>query len=517
VAPRDDGRFGPPRDPRLEPTPRPDGYAGLHCARGDRRASIAYLVAAAVIITSYPFLSETPRMLGFLFVSLTTVPFVVIGLRRTPAGDRGPWWFLLAALISLNADNLTWYWYVYVQRLPTGDGTVSGLFAALGQICMFAGALAIVARRGRNDVGGLIDTTIVSMAAGGVIWYFLLLPHLRAVHMVASMQVSTGVAVFMLTGVLGALARMLLTTGRFIPALWLLVGALTCSLSGIVTVSLLLDPVTGARPGWTDVIYLGGYTALGLFGLDRSVGELLRPGPAPSDDLTGGRLVFLGLALAAMPIVGGVRQLLGREVDGLLVAVGAAVVTPLVMVRIGRLSSERSWAEWAVRHWAGHDGLTGLPSRQEFVNRLTGALRDERRPVVLFCDLDGFKAVNDRFGHAGGDRLLIEVAARLRRCVRDRDLVSRFGGDEFVILCRGGHPDSGTGTDAVSELCRRIEYVLSRPIELDGEPVLLGASVGTVTADGKADAEELIHRADVAMYTAKQRRHEAPGVRVHPP
>ncbi len=89
------------------------------------------------------------------------------------------------------------------------------------------------------------------------------------------------------------------------------------------------------------MIYLVSCTALGLFGLDRSVEELLRPGPAPTDDLTGGRLVFLGLALAAMPVIGAIRQPLGLDVDGALVAIGAAVVTPLVLVRIGRLASER--------------------------------------------------------------------------------------------------------------------------------------------------------------------------------
>jgi diguanylate cyclase len=484
----------------------PRGYAGLHCAPADRRLSLSYLTVAIVVTVAYPWLSDTPRMFGFLLVSLATVPFAVVGLRRAAPGTRGPWWLFLLAMICFSADNLTWYWYVYGQHLPTADGTAAGMFGALGQIFMFSGAVAVVGRRGRNDVGGLIDTTIVSMAAGGVLWYFLLLPHLRAIHMAAAMQAFTCVVVFMLTGVLGALTRMLLTARTVIPAMWLLAVSLASSLTGIITVSLLLDPDTGARPGWTDMIYLVSYTSLGLFGLDRSVEELLRPGPAPTDDLTGGRLVFLGLALAAMPVVGGIRQLVGLDVDGLLVAIGAAVVTPLVLVRIGRLASERSWAEWGLRHWASFDPLTGLPNRASFVGRLDATLREGRPVVVLFCDLDGFKPVNDRFGHASGDRLLVEVAARLRRAVRDDDVVSRFGGDEFVVLC---HSSSAT----LPDLCRRIEDALRQPIELDGEPVTIGASIGVVNGSGATDAEQVIHRADLAMYAAKRQRHCAPGVR----
>jgi diguanylate cyclase len=154
-----------------------------------------------------------------------------------------------------------------------------------------------------------------------------------------------------------------------------------------------------------------------------------------------------------------------------------------------------------------HDPVTGLPNRAEFASRLTAALREGNPLVVLFCDLDGFKAVNDRLGHAAGDRLLVEVASRLQRCVREGDVVSRFGGDEFVIMCLDAEP-----ADA-ADLCRRIGDALTAPTDLGGEPVRVGASIGTVTGDGAADAEDLIHRADAAMYMAKRERRETPGVR----
>jgi diguanylate cyclase (GGDEF)-like protein len=469
---------------------------------GGLRLTMAYLLISIAGIAVYPLLSDIQKMVGYLAMSFAPVAAVMIGLNRTPVGGRKPFWFLLAALISFNAGNVAWYWYVFAMHLPTGDGTIAGIFAALGQIFMFCGAITIVARHGRNDVGGMIDSTIMSMVAGGVIWDFVLLPHMRAVDTPQMTQVATCVTVFMLTGVLGCMARLVLTAKEFIPAMWLLVAAMACSLSGVLTVSLVVAPGTSGRPAYTDMIYLAGFAALGLCALARSVVRLLQPGPAPKDDLTKGRLAFLGLALCVMPAVGGAREFLGQPVDVALLAVGTAAVTPLVMVRIWRVWSERVRL---LRYQASHDPITTLPNRHEFANRLNVSLGGGRPLVVLFCDLDGFKAVNERFGHAGGDQLLMEAAERLRRCTREEDTVSRFGADEFAILCVDAEHGSAP------ELRRRIEKLFRDPFHVNGEPVLMGASVGVVCDDRVENGDQLIQRADAAMYAAKQERREMRG------
>jgi diguanylate cyclase (GGDEF)-like protein len=305
---------------------------------------------------------------------------------------------------------------------------------------------------------------------------------------------------------------LLLTAKEVINALWLLVLTLVLSMGGNIIVASTLNPQTGERQDWTNMIFMGAYACLGLVALSRSAEKLTEPGPTPADDLTPGRLAFLGAALAAIPVIGGGRQIVGAEVDGLLLGLGGAAVTSLVMARIGRLAGQRGRAERALLHQATHDALTGLPNRREFVARLTADLERPRGtrigPVVLFVDLDGFKAINDRFGHVSGDALLAEVAGRLRQSVREGDVVSRFGGDEFLVLCRDASPAEA------ADLCRRISDVLSVPVILDSEQVTVGASIGAVTAEGDVGAEELIHRADALMYAAKQQRpQEAPGVR----
>jgi diguanylate cyclase (GGDEF)-like protein/PAS domain S-box-containing protein len=161
--------------------------------------------------------------------------------------------------------------------------------------------------------------------------------------------------------------------------------------------------------------------------------------------------------------------------------------------------TERLAFESRLAHQANHDKLTGLPNRtllDEFVGeRFTPASSDL---ACIFLDLDNFKVVNDSLGHAAGDELLVEVAARLRAIVRPTDLVARFGGDEFVVVC-----ESMTEGEAVT-LAERIGEALRQPVHLGGVDHRPHASIGvTVQTDEHVSAEELIRDCDIAMYQAK--------------
>jgi diguanylate cyclase (GGDEF)-like protein len=169
-------------------------------------------------------------------------------------------------------------------------------------------------------------------------------------------------------------------------------------------------------------------------------------------------------------------------------------------------------AEHRLEHAALHDPLTGLPNRSLLHDRLTSAVLRAAQAgtevVVLFCDLDGFKRVNDTEGHAVGDAVLVEVASRLRRVVRGPDTVARVGGDEFVVVVepRPGGPGGSAGPreDAV-ELAERIRAELSEPYRHAGTNYCISVSIGmTVAARGRS-AEEVLRDADLAMYRAKER------------
>ena len=178
---------------------------------------------------------------------------------------------------------------------------------------------------------------------------------------------------------------------------------------------------------------------------------------------------------------------------------------PIGATTIARDITARKRAEQQLLHEALHDALTDLPNRAYFVERVSqalGRLRRDRdyRFAVLFVDLDGFKAVNDRLGHAAGDRLLAEIAGRLRTCVRPGDVVARLGGDEFTLLL-----DEITGLADGERAARRIQDALAVPVSLAGGDIVATASIGVVLSGSQyAQPEDLLNDADLAMYHAKQ-------------
>lgn len=198
---------------------------------------------------------------------------------------------------------------------------------------------------------------------------------------------------------------------------------------------------------------------------------------------TGGRLnpveIYVGLAVVCLVIV---RQL-------------------LTMMDNVRLMDQLRISREQLRHEASHDPLTGVANRSLFRERLDRALalRDRTRPLILlFIDVDGFKAVNDNYGHAEGDSVLRNVAARLEHCVRAEDTVARLGGDEFGVLVDGGDAD---------EIGARLLAALSHPHVVHGRVHDVHASIGVAqrpSYDASVTADDVLGAADAAMYTAKR-------------
>jgi len=166
--------------------------------------------------------------------------------------------------------------------------------------------------------------------------------------------------------------------------------------------------------------------------------------------------------------------------------------------------AKRIVAEQRAHSAARYDPLTGLANRLLFMERTDEALGlalNQGSPcAILFLDLDGFKPVNDTFGHAAGDAVLTEVAHRLRRSVLDGRNVSRLGGDEFALLVEGVENREGVELTA-----RRIVKEIRRPILIGGNRIAVGATVGIAFGpESGQDAESLIHAADLAMYEGKR-------------
>ncbi|WP_426109999.1 bifunctional diguanylate cyclase/phosphodiesterase [Massilia sp. PWRC2] len=178
-----------------------------------------------------------------------------------------------------------------------------------------------------------------------------------------------------------------------------------------------------------------------------------------------------------------------------------------IIVNFDDISARRQ-AEQKLQHMAFYDLLTGLPNRRLLLERLDSALaasaRSRAHGALLFVDLDRFKSVNDLHGHARGDRLLIEVAARLRACVRGGDTVARLGGDEFVVVLPDLDQGLETSSNRVALMAEKLRQALNAPFDLGGLVHRTSPSIGATMFCGAADgADVLLRQADIAMYKAK--------------
>jgi diguanylate cyclase (GGDEF)-like protein len=183
------------------------------------------------------------------------------------------------------------------------------------------------------------------------------------------------------------------------------------------------------------------------------------------------------------------------------------------LVRLGDRFDAQRWALQAaldertneLAHRAFHDPLTGLANRAQFFEQLAFDCEtaiDARPCALVYVDLDGFKQVNDTFGHHVGDQILVTAAERLSHLVRPGDLVARLGGDEFVVLCRNVSDDM---LGVVTGVAQRIRAAFTSPFDVGGTLVSVPASVGVaVKTPDATDAEQLLAIADAAMYIAKR-------------
>ncbi len=165
--------------------------------------------------------------------------------------------------------------------------------------------------------------------------------------------------------------------------------------------------------------------------------------------------------------------------------------------------TEQKMTQERIERMAHYDTLTNLPNRALFYDRLRQALslakRSEAGLTLLYMDLDGFKQVNDTRGHHAGDLLLIGVAERLTKCVRESDTVSRLGGDEFTIILSGMHKQ-----EYVVGVAQKIIQAISDPFDIEGGSEHVGISIGIARYTEEANNEDdLVKQADQAMYQAK--------------
>jgi diguanylate cyclase (GGDEF)-like protein len=458
-------------------------------------------------------------------LALGATGLLALRLARDGRIAIAPWWCFVAATGLYAAATAVWW----LAPLVTGEDLAAPspleavYFASYGFSIAFLAGLVRARCRDSQDAlrataVAMIDAAILAMAAIALSWPSMIGPNLGHPDLTGLTEVAAVGHPLLTAMMVGLIARLVISSpSARSPAAWLLLLWAGADLGGAVAYGYLVaagDAFHG-HPG--SLAWLVSHVALAALARHPDLPRLTESdGSLP---LVGWRL---WLPLGAVLLPGASALLTGSVLLQLLAGAGMLLVIVRLRLMSGDLAEQRRLAEELaettreLRYLALHDPLTGLANRALFAEQLDQAWAQQRRHArglsVLALDLDGFKRVNDTYGHSAGDELLVEAARRLQRTVRDGDTVARLGGDEFTVLL----PEASRAEAEV--IADRIRTELAAPLDVQGEALAIATSIGIAEAvDRHAHPEELLREADAALYAAKaagKGRHEvyAPGL-----
>jgi two-component system, cell cycle response regulator len=448
---------------------------GVRVPRLGRRLWLAYPTAGIAGIVAYLLLpghdaGSLARVVGYGAISVSAAVAIWYGATRHRPPARLPWLLLAAGQLAYAAADVAFF---LVHQLSGEIGYPSALdLLYLGHYPLTMAAVVLLIRRrtAGRDLPGLLDAAVLAVAAG-LFWWLLILcvqPHddqsglVRAVGLVfPAMDVV----------VLAAVLRLVLGRGRRPPAFGLF--ALGVLAAYAANTAYVFQLVRGGYQvgGLLDAVWLVGHLALGTAALHPSMTRLGEPAPAGRPVL--GRVRFAALLTAVLFAPAALLYQWWRQdyADIPMTAVACAVLFGLTIARMAGLVAEQ-------RRLAVTDGLTGLHTSwfadAQLALEMARARRTGSTLGFFLVDLDNFKSVNDRYGHAAGDGVLAELSARLRGAIRGGDVLARYGGDEFAVLA------PGLGADELRQTAERLrERVAGSPVTGGDETyVAVTASVG---------------------------------------
>ncbi len=473
--------------------------------RGTALVGAVALALLGLVCTGSALVSDLAQLAAATLAAGTTAGFA----RRCAAGrQRASWTLLSLGCAAWAAGQAHWTWLAAAGRMP---------FPSLADVGFLGfpvlAVLALLVHPAGGGGGALrqrvCDAAMTAAAVGLVGWQTVIgriagddVVHSGASHVLLLSYPLTDVALFVLT--------VLLLSRTHSDRIALdLVGLGLVSLGIADSVFVYLEATGTYDGGAVDVAWVVAFGLLATAGTCPPAAGARR---APADPGSPVRrevavLPYVPVVAALLVVLVGAPadQPLGRGAGATqALVVGLVLARPYGTLRENaRLAADLAGREQQLRHQAFHDPLTGLPNRALVRDRLEHALAvhagDGRAVSVVCRDRDGFTAVNDDHGHAGGDELLARVAERLTGALRSGDTIARLGGDEFAVLLE----DDGEALTGTA----RIHDALAAPFMIDGHSLPVRASIG-VCALGPADpalsADQLLARSDAAMYAAKR-------------
>jgi diguanylate cyclase (GGDEF)-like protein len=434
----------------------------------------------------------------FLLVNFVATAAMIIGVRLHRPRSRSAWLVLAASQASVFTANTA-----FVVSHAVGDTSFPGPADVLNLLPypLTITALVILVRRRTPSWDGptLIDAAVLATSAALLSWTYLLAP-LTAGRGHSTLAQLVELAYPVMDVLLLAVAlRLTLGAGTRTPAYYMLSGALALSLCGDTAYVMQRLYGTYTDPPWATYLYLVAGVLLGLSALHPSMTRVDTRSAVAAPDATPGRLLVLAVAALIAPGVLVVEYLRGALHNPLVIGAACAVLFLLVLARMTALVAVQ-------RRMAITDGLTGLRTRRFLQATLeieTDRARRSGSPLgVILLDVDHFKSVNDGHGHQAGDRVLIELAQRVRAGCRSGNIVARYGGEEFAVLVPAADAEAlASIADGIRRSIRDVPVTINH----DGTALAVTASIGTAVfpADA-ATGEQAIRMADQALYAAKR-------------
>ena len=489
---------------------------GPHPVRGAPRGPRGWLVILALgllLVAAHQAVGDgLAREVLYLATGLVGSLGVLVGL-RLHRPERASAWQALAA------SQLTW---VLADLVGTVQDAVAptDAFPTAADAFYLAGYpllglslfLLTRGRRPRRDVEGALDSLTVAVGLYLLCWVLLARPTLeQSADSWLSAAVAAAYPLLDIT-VIAMLVALIITPGTHTAALRMLVMSVALVIVAD-TAATALGLLSLGSTGPIDFIWLFSYLLVGAAALHPSMRTLSATSPPGRPVFSRRRQIATATAVLVAPGTLAVQHLFDLPLDIWAVVLASVLMFLLVVARMNVAIHQivtadrgREEAQAELAHQAAHDSLTGLPNRAQCLELLTGTLNRAQRSGamigLLFVDLDGFKAVNDTFGHGAGDDVLRSVSRRMQTVVRGGDVVGRLGGDEFVVLL-----EPVVDERSAVEVGERLIANVSAPIVLaNGEAVSVGASVGVaISQDAGTDADALLVEADTAAYRAKNR------------
>ncbi|WP_239152045.1 putative bifunctional diguanylate cyclase/phosphodiesterase [Virgisporangium aurantiacum] len=428
---------------------------------------------------------------------------ILVGVRLNRPARPWIWYWFAAGQGTWVVGDIIWTYYVYGLHEEPYPSVADAFYLSAYPMLLAGLVLLVRHRSGRGtgrDVASLVDAAIVATGLGLVFWVLVIRP--------IAEDTSTSMAERLIgwsypaadVVILVMLLRAFAGSGIRTAAFRLLGWAGTLLLGSDVGYSV-MSLHSSYEGGLLDAGWLLSYVLWTTAALHPSMSRIAGGGPADATAVGPGRLVLLAASLLLTPGLLFIQGALGTKVDWLAIGTAAVVLFGLLLVRLGGFVRQVRCQSDELSRLAMHDDLTGLANRRLLEKRL--GIAAHQGVQLALIDLDGFKTVNDRLGHPVGDQLLAVVGQRLNALVRPTDTVARMGGDEFAVLMPGA--DAATADRVVD----RVAEALQEPVSVAGNDLLVGASIGVADSTGGTDPAEIMRRADVAMYAAKERRGRA--------